>query len=165
MEPPLLCNIGFISSAVQVALSRTMTATKTADINWAISQLERLVRHTSSAHPDYEPVLSSYAAALLLRWENSHQMEDIRKAIISLERALDILPHSPSIRRYQNLVNLGAAYMGRYEIFSSDPNDINYGIEYWEQAHTTATSLGYTREAVSIEMPPVEVCLLKQLPR
>jgi hypothetical protein len=142
-----------------------MKATKTADINWVISQLERLVRHTSSAHPDYEPVLASYATALLLRWETSHQMEDIRKAIISLERALTILPHSPSIRRYQNLVNLGAAYMGRYEIFCSDPNDINHGIEYWEQAHTTATSLGYTRESVSVEKPLAEVHFLKQLPR
>jgi hypothetical protein len=135
----------------QAALLKAIKSTKIADIDYAIAQWEPLAQHIPLAHPDYEPVLASYAVALLLRWEDSHQIKDIRKAILTLENALTKLSNVASRSRYQNLANLGAAYMDRYETYRSDIKDIMRAAECWEQAHTVGAALGYTRESVSIE--------------
>jgi hypothetical protein len=130
-------------------LLKAIKSTKPADIEAAVSKWEFLATHIPDRHPDYEAVHASYAVALILRWEDSHQMKDIRKAIISLESALASMPAVPSKNRYQNLANLGAAYMDRYETYQKDPKDILRAIECWEQAHFTAVPLGLTRDSVS----------------
>lgn len=133
----------------QKLLMRAIKSTKLSDIDAALQRWEPLASLISKEHPDYEPVLASYAVALLLRWDDRHEMEDIRKAIIALERALASLPNIPSKNRYQNLSNLGAAYMDRYETFRSDPKDLLRAAECWEQAYSISVPLGQVRESVS----------------
>lgn len=135
--------------AAQHILLKAIKTTKPADIESAVSKWEFLATHIPDKHPDYEAVHASYAVALILRWEDSHQIKDIRKAIISLESALASMPAGPSKNRYQNLANLGAAYMDRYETYQREPKDILRAIECWEQAHLTAVPLGLLRDSVS----------------
>jgi len=133
----------------QNALLKAIKSTNAEDIEAAVSRWEPLARYIPEAHPDYEPVLSSYAVALLLRWEDSHQAKDIGKAILTLEKVLTGLSPEPSPSRYQNLVNLGAAYMDRYETLQKDPKDIMRAAECWEKAHAIAVLLGFMRDSVS----------------
>jgi hypothetical protein len=95
-------------------------------------------------------VLASYAVALLLRWEDSHQLQDIHKAIFTLESVLTGQSPEPSSSRYQNFANLGAAYMDRYETLQKDPKDIMRAAECWEHAHVVAVALGLMRDSVSL---------------
>ncbi|PVF99436.1 kinase-like protein [Serendipita vermifera] len=153
MEPllqPTSRNVATVPITTYFALLKTMKSTKPVDIDWVISQWESLAHFLPVAHPDYEPVLASYAVTLLLRWESNHQMEDIQKVIASLERTLNILPRSPSKRRYQNLVNLGAAYLGRYEVFGTNISDITQAIGCWEQAYNLTASLSCSCESVNV---------------
>jgi len=151
-----LRNLNTISTKAVLAqklLLRAIKTNKLSDIDAALGKWEPLATFISRDHPDYEPVLASYAVALLLRWEDSHDMNDIRKAIITLESALTTLPNIPSRGRYQNLANLGAAYMDRYETFHNDPKDLLRAAECWEQAYAISIPLGSVRESVSTSYP------------
>ncbi|KAG8756688.1 hypothetical protein FRC14_002824 [Serendipita sp. 396] len=133
----------------QEALLKAIKSRKSQDIEASVHQWDPIASSIPPNHPDYEPVLASYAVALLLRWEESHQQKDIRKAIMTLENALTCLANIPSRNRYQNLANLGAAYMDRYERTQKDPKDILRAAECWEQAHAISVSLGFMRESAS----------------
>lgn len=135
--------------SAQSTLLKAIKSTKTDEIEAAVSKWEPLARYIPHAHPDYEPVLASYAVALLLRWEHSHDVKDVRKAIITLENALTKLSTDPTPNRYQNLANLGAAYMDRYETLQKDPKDLMRAAECWEQAHDIARALGLMQDSVS----------------
>ncbi|KIM30186.1 hypothetical protein M408DRAFT_294921 [Serendipita vermifera MAFF 305830] len=73
----------------------------------------------------------------------------MRKAIITLENALTMLSSDPTQNRYRNLVNLGAAYMDRYEILKEDPKDLMRAVEFWEQAHDIAEALGFMKDSAN----------------
>ncbi|KAG8833261.1 hypothetical protein FRC17_011036 [Serendipita sp. 399] len=133
----------------QDALLKAIKSRKSEDIEASVAHWDPIASSIPSNHPDYEPVLASYAVALLLRWEESHQPKDIRKAIMTLENALTCLANLPSRNRYQNLANLGAAYMDRYERTQKDPKDILRAAECWEQAHSISVSLGFMRDSAS----------------
>ncbi len=136
--------------SAQAALLKAIKSTKPEEIEAAVSKWEPLARHIPQAHPDYEPVLASYAVALLLRWEHSHDVKDVRKAILTLENALTKLSSDPTPNRYQNLANLGAAYMDRYETLQKDPKDLMRAAECWEEAHVIAGTLGLVKDSVSL---------------
>ncbi|KIM28846.1 hypothetical protein M408DRAFT_68928 [Serendipita vermifera MAFF 305830] len=135
--------------SAQAALLKAIKSTKPEEIESAVSKWEPLAKNIPQAHPDYEPVLASYAVALLLRWEHSHDVRDVRKAIITLENALTKLSTDPTPNRYQNLANLGAAYMDRYETLQKDPKDLMRAAECWEQAHDIARALGLMKDSAN----------------
>ncbi|CAG7846338.1 SubName: Full=Uncharacterized protein {ECO:0000313/EMBL:CCA69680.1} [Serendipita indica DSM 11827] len=133
----------------QESLLKAISSTSPEDIERAISQWEPLANAISPKHPDYEPVLASYAVAILLRWEDSHQLQDIRKAILTLENAVTSLGNAPSRNRYQNLVNLGSSYFDRFETFNKDPKDILRAVECMELANTISITLGFGTESAN----------------
>lgn len=149
-EKHLVDTISSRALIAQESLLKAISSTSAADIELAISQWEPLASAISLKHPDYEPVLASYAVAILLRWEKSHQLQDIRLAIMTLENAITSLGNAPSRNRYQDLVNLGASYLDRFETFNKDPKDILRAVECMELANTISISLGFGTESVSL---------------
>lgn len=137
------------SILAQKVLLRASKTQAQSDILAAVSKWEPIASQIPKEHPDYEPVLSSYAVALLLKWEFTKDIKDIKKAIVTLEHALVSLEKAASRNRYQNLANLGAAYMDRWETFRTDGKDVLRAIECWEEAHTISMPLGLARESVS----------------
>jgi hypothetical protein len=131
--------------------SRPTDYTRAGTIESTIFKYERRLQRTRPSDPGYEYILARYADALLLRWNSTHQIKDIKKAIVSLEEALDKLGTDPSKQRYNYLVTLGAAYMDRYMTHDSDLGDTLKVAKYWEEAEIVAVSLGNTRESVSVE--------------
>jgi hypothetical protein len=99
----------------QDILSVAWSTKNKTKIDIAVTKWASLVSQTTRSQKEYEPALSTYAVALLLRWTRLHRIEDLDLAIRVLEQAVT-LPASPQ-HRFDNLVNLGAAFMDRWETF------------------------------------------------
>lgn len=141
--------IPFKAISAQDLLMRANQSNSKSDADSAVREWEALASLVSREHVSYEPILASYAVALLLRWELGHRTNDLRKAIVMLEKALASLPDTASKNRYQNLANLGSAYMDRYETTREDRRDLSRAIDAWEEAYSISKRLNLVNQAVS----------------
>jgi tetratricopeptide (TPR) repeat protein len=133
----------------QELLMRANQSNSKTDADSAVREWEALASLVSRDHASYEPILASYSVALLLRWELGHSTNDLRRAIVMLEKALGSLPDTASKNRYQNLANLGSAYMDRYETTREDRRDLLRAIDTWEEAYSMSKRLNLVNQAVS----------------
>jgi tetratricopeptide (TPR) repeat protein len=130
-------------ATAQEATRQAYATGSPSQIDKAISQWETLLRDTfnDSRLDEQVLILSSYAAALLKRWNLSNQQDDIDRAIATLEKALLQTSHVTSPERYDLLSSLGKAYYDRYDVLKLDKDDLLQAIHYWEDAHGLAVAL------------------------
>jgi tetratricopeptide (TPR) repeat protein len=133
----------------QELLMRANQSNSKSDADLAVREWEALASSVSRGTDKYEPILSSYSVALLLRWDLGHRTDDLWRAIVMLEKALASLPDTSTKDRYQNLANLGSAYMDRYEIARDDRRDLFRAIDAWEEAYSISKRLNLVNQAVS----------------
>jgi hypothetical protein len=141
--------------AVAAARSATERATQTnelRDIDTAISEWEKAVQMMtdSDASEDQVDVLASYTTTTLLKWNLTHQMDDIRSIVSNLESALTRLPHSSTKTRYNLLIRLASAHESWYQNFQDHSGALNNAIQYWEDAYALSVILRRTKEAVCL---------------
>lgn len=140
----------------QDCLKKATQTSSPQDIHAALVRWSHIAHHIPLTHPDYEPIMASLAVALMLRWEESQDVKDINAVIDVLQRALNASESNFGVtgettrtrNKYQNLVNIGSAYLDRYETFHNDKRDLEHAISYWEQAHDCAVRSGMMRESV-----------------
>lgn len=145
MSSPLASRLTDAQQAFTIARS-----TKShADIDIAITKWASILRYIEEDDENRNDVLSSYASALLLRWEKRRRAEDIDKAIDILERSVHIQRDIATLARYENYCSLGAAYLDRWEVLEREPSDLLTAVERWELAHSIAIQIGQTLESVS----------------
>jgi hypothetical protein len=145
-----------INPAVETAAtarSATESAIQTnelQDIENAISEWENIVQILTDgvSSEDQADILASYANTILLRWNLTHQVIDIRTIVSSLESALAKLPHSATNTRYDLLIRLASARENWYQSFKDSPEVLLGAIQYWEDAYGLAVIVRRTREAV-----------------
>jgi tetratricopeptide (TPR) repeat protein len=109
----LLNAIGQKALQAQTLLAQAYSSRLFSDVEPAVAAWHHLVSITDSAYPYREAILSTFAVALLLRWETYHDLSDLDLAIEHAERALRLCHNTPNRDRYQNLANLGGAYFDR----------------------------------------------------
>lgn len=127
----------------QDALSIAWRTRTSSAIDTAVSRWWSLLSITSK-DDRYSDVLASYALSLLLRWRSRRHVRDIDAAIGSLENALSYQEEMPSFERLGNHLNLGAAYMDRWEVFQRSPRDLVEAADQWERAHAISSKIGHS---------------------
>jgi tetratricopeptide (TPR) repeat protein len=105
--------IGLKALQAQTLLARALSSRLFSDVEPAVAAWHHLASITDSAYPYREAILSTFAVALLLRWETYNDLSDLDLAIDHANRALQICHNGPNKNRYQNLANLGGAYFDR----------------------------------------------------
>ncbi|PVF92604.1 hypothetical protein CPB86DRAFT_790980 [Serendipita vermifera] len=149
--------VDYIEENVMAAVQASQIADHTntpQDIDDEITKWELVVR-TGMVYgtPEYQAgFLSSYAAALRKRWFLSHDPEDMKKVITSLENALGKIPQESAQARYDALIRLGDARQTCYQS-SRTPENLSLAIQCWEDAHGLAINLRCMREAASEFLP------------
>ncbi|PVF90996.1 hypothetical protein CPB86DRAFT_820866 [Serendipita vermifera] len=132
------------------ATATTRSATERAnrtndrrDIDDAISRWEEMVQTVTDdgISEDQADIFASYADSLLLRWDLTHNLEDIQEVASNRGKALEKLPHSSTKRRYELLIRLGNVHQSWYQSFKDDPKVLLHAIQYWEEAHTLSVVL------------------------
>lgn len=135
--------------SAQDSLSEAWRTRSKTDINIAVTKWKSVTPQIPCSHKEYEPALSSYSVALLLRWNSQHYEDDLELAIQTLEKVLVI--GSPTRARFDNLVNIGAAYMDRWERFHRNPEDLLTSAGFWDEARSIAINEERLfKEAVSV---------------
>jgi hypothetical protein len=135
--------------AAHAALQKAIESTRATDIDLAISHYETVAQQMPHVYPDYDSLLVSYAEVMLLRWKKTRQVEDIRKAVTSLEVASTKLGDNSPKNQCHCLIKLSAAYMDRYRIHRSDLEDSLRAAKCWEQAHAIAYGSNLVNTRVS----------------
>jgi hypothetical protein len=144
-------NPGVEAAAVaQSAAERAIQTNDQEDIDKAISEWEMVVQLMGDGAPseDQAGVLASYASSILLRWNLTHQLNDICAVVSSLESALQKLPHSSTKARYNLLISLAKAHENWYQSFKDNSEALKHAIQYWEDVYGLSVILRRTREAV-----------------
>ncbi|KAG8751789.1 hypothetical protein FRC14_007619 [Serendipita sp. 396] len=144
----------------QDALTVAWKTRDISNIDIALEQWWHCLSTVSPSSKHYHSVLSSYALGLLLSWRARHKAQEIDAAINSLENALKYLDGHEDGKEegvvfaaYENYVNLGAAYMDRWEVLEEDPMDLKRAAESWEQAHDIATKWKKEEESAKYILP------------
>ena len=84
------------------------------------------------SHPEYNSSVHNLAMARFLRYQRSHQKEDLDKSILHFTEAILLLPISrggPFLNVVQTLFYLARALLERSEEFEQ-PEGIKYAMEY-----------------------------------
>jgi hypothetical protein len=120
------------------------------DIENAISEWEEVAQLIPDGEPSEEQadILATYAHSLLLRWNRTHQMSDIRTIVSNLEFALDKPPHSSTKTRYDPLIRVAQAYESWYQTFKDNSEALKSAIQFWEDAYPLSVIIRRTKEAV-----------------
>jgi hypothetical protein len=142
-----------IEEAAVAARSATQRANQTnglIDIESAISEWEKALPTVSDegSSADQADILTSYSSSVLLRWNLTHQLNDIKTVVLNLEAALGTLPHSLAKTRYDLLIRLAQAHESWYLNFKDNSKALKTAIQYWEDAYGLAVILRHTKEAV-----------------
>ena len=149
----VLTAIGHKALQAQTLLARALSSRLFSDVEPAVAAWHHLVSITDSAYPYREPILSTFAVALLLRWETYHDLSDLDLAIEHAERALRMCNSSPNRDRYQNLANLGGAYFDRAKSGEDGPEramqDAKRAYSYLEKAYYVYMQRGKELNLVS----------------
>ena len=144
--------IGVKALQAQTLLARALSSRLFSDVEPAVAAWHHLASITDSAYPYREAILSTFAVALLLRWETYHDFSDLDLAIENADRALRMCNNSANRDRYQNLANLGGAYFDR-ATRANDPEravqDAKWAYSYLEKAYYVYVQRGKELNLVS----------------
>jgi len=131
--------IGLKALQAQTLLARALSSRQFSDVEPAVAAWHHLASITDSTYPYREAILSTFAVALLLRWETYHDLSDLDLAIQQADRALRMCHTGPNRDRYQNLANLGGAYFDRARSANEGPEramqDAKWAYSYLEKAY------------------------------
>ena len=145
--------IGQKALQAQTLLTRALSSRLFSDVEPAVAAWHHLASITDSAYPYREAILSTFAVALLLRWETYHDLSDLDLAIEHAERALRMCQNSPNRDRYQNLANLGGAYFDRAKRANEGPErameDAKWAYSYLDKAYYVYVQRGKELNLVS----------------
>jgi tetratricopeptide (TPR) repeat protein len=149
----ILNSIGQEALQAQTLLARALSSRLFSDVEQAVAAWHHLASITDSAYPYREAILSTFAVALLLRWETYHDLSDLDLAIEHAGRALRMCHDGLSRDRYQNLTNLGGAYLDRAKSANEGPEraieDAKFAYSYLEKAHYIYLQRGRDLDLVS----------------
>ncbi|PVF95033.1 hypothetical protein CPB86DRAFT_608448 [Serendipita vermifera] len=146
-----------VIEAAAAARSATEKATQTnnrQDIDEAITKWEEVVQtltddEASEAQAD---IFASYASLLLLRWNQTYELKDIRATVSNLEKSLEKLPPSPTKTRYELLTRLGNVHQSWYQRSNTSSNLLP-AIQYLEEAYALSVVLRQIKEAANEILP------------
>ena len=145
--------IGVKALQAQTLLARALSSRLFSDVEPAVAAWHHLASITDSAYPYREAILSTFAVALLLRWETYRDVSDLDLAIANADRALRMCNNSPNRDRYQNLANLGGAYFDRARGANEGPEravqDAKWAYSYLEKAYYVYVQRGKELNLVS----------------
>ncbi|PVF92605.1 hypothetical protein CPB86DRAFT_790981 [Serendipita vermifera] len=124
------------------------------DIDDAITKWDQVVQMGMNySDREYQAgFLVSYATALRKRWLLSHDPEDMKKEIMSLEDALGKVPQGADHRRYDVSIRLANAYQMWYQS-SKTPQSLSLAIEKWEEAYGLSIILRCMKDAARDFLP------------
>lgn len=148
-----LNGIGQKALQAQTFLARALSSRVFSDVEQAVAAWHHLASITDTAYPYREAILSTFAVALLLRWETYHDLSDLDLAIEHAERALRMCHNGANRDRYQNLANLGGAYFDRAKRANEGPEraiqDAKWAYSYLEKAFHVYMQRGKELDLVS----------------
>jgi hypothetical protein len=138
------------AAAARSATARANQTKELGDIEIAILEWEKVlqVMANDDSSDNQADILASYANSIFLRWNLTHEMDDIKAVISNLEGALDKLPHSSTKTRYELLIRLARTYESWYQHFKGNNELLKNAIRHWEDAYGLAVILRRTKEAV-----------------
>ncbi|PVF95035.1 hypothetical protein CPB86DRAFT_788522 [Serendipita vermifera] len=102
---------------------------------------------------DQSSILASQASLLLLRWNWTHSVDDVRAVVSSLEKALAKLPHSSTKTRYDLLIRLANVHESWYQNSKDNPELLLRAIQAWEEAYSLSVVLHQIKEAANEVLP------------
>jgi hypothetical protein len=120
-----------VAAAARSASDRAKHTNGPQEIEEAIFEWERAVQMMADSGNSEEQadILASFADSLLMRWNLSHQLDDIRTVVSNLERAIEKLSHSSKTRR-DLLIRLAGIYEDWYHNFKGGSEALNNAIGY-----------------------------------
>jgi hypothetical protein len=138
------------ATAARSATERAIQTNEPQDIEEAVSEWENVVQILADgvSSEDQADILASYSDSIILRWNLTHQINDMRTIVSNLESALVKLPYSATNTRYELLIRLANAHESWYQSFKDSPEVLLKAIQYWEDAYGLAVILRRTKEAV-----------------
>ncbi|PVF92601.1 hypothetical protein CPB86DRAFT_829874 [Serendipita vermifera] len=143
------------SAAARLATGRANLTKGPREINESIAQWETVAQMIDSCNSseDQADILTSYAGSLLLRWDLSHNTDDIQLIISNLEIALEKLPYASTRARYDLLIRLGKVHESWYHNLKNNPDALSRAIQYWEDAYGLSAILRCMKESANEILP------------
>jgi hypothetical protein len=132
------------------ATERASQTNELCDVEESISEWEKVVRVVadSGSSEDHADILASYASSILMRWNRTHQINDVISIVSNLEGALENLPHSATKARYDIMIRLAEIHESWYQNFKDNSKALKTAINYWEDAYGLSAILRRMKEAV-----------------
>ncbi|PVF92599.1 hypothetical protein CPB86DRAFT_877752 [Serendipita vermifera] len=143
------------TAAARSATERASQTNHAHDIQDAILEWEKVIQTIVDSGPsqDHADILVSYADSLLLRWNLTHQDDDIRAVVSNLESALEKLPPLSTKARYDLMIRLATVHKSWYQNSKDNPAALNDAIRYWEDAYGLSAILRRMKEAANEILP------------